>query len=99
MILYLHTKELHMDKIQIELKKQPQKYLLKVDTLTYKKLRKALDKLAFWEGDIKALKGTHYYRLKITGYRFIFEYDDGINLIAIEEINTRTNIKYRRYQK
>ena len=88
-----------MKPIDIELKKQPQKYLSKVDINTFRKLDKALEKLKFWEGDIIKLKGSNYYRLKIPQYRFIFTYDNGINIISIEEINTRTNINYRRYSK
>ena len=79
------------------LKKQPQKYLSIVDINTYKKLDKALDDLMFWKGDIVKLKGSEYYRLKIPKYRFIFTYDNEVNVISIEEINTRTNINYGRY--
>ena len=75
----------------VTLKKQPQKYLSKVDGNTYKKLRKALHGLEEWKGDIVKLKGSNYYRLKIPQYRFIFIYDNGINIISIEEINIRTN--------
>lgn len=84
---------------RIKLKKQPQKYLFRVDDNTYKKLRKALDGLEEWNGDIVKLKGSEYYRLKIPQYRFIFIYDAEINIISIEEINTRTNINYGRYSK
>ncbi|MCL2087657.1 MAG: addiction module toxin RelE [Oscillospiraceae bacterium] len=84
---------------QVKLKKQPQKYLSKVDCITYKKLRKALDDLGKWKGDIIKLKNSKFYRLKIPQYRFIFTYDNGINIISIEELNTRTNINYRRYSQ
>ena len=88
-----------MKQSQVRLKKQPEKYLSKVDNRTYKKLRKALDGLEEWKGDIVKLKNSDYYRLKIPKYRFIFTYDNAINIIAIEEINTRTNINYGRYSK
>ena len=84
---------------QVKLKKQPQRYLLKADSVTYKKLRKALDGLSEWKGDIIKLKNSSYYRLKIPQYRFIFTYDGVINIISVEEINTRTNINYGRYIK
>ena len=84
---------------KVTLKKQPQRYLSKVDINTYKKLRKTLHDLKEWKGDMVKLKGSSYYRLKILQYRFIFTYDDGINVVSIEEINTRTNINYRRYSK
>ena len=45
---------------KVELKKQPQKYLSKVDGNTYKKLRKALDGLEKWEGDIVKLKNSDF---------------------------------------
>lgn len=79
------------------LKKQPQKYLEKVDGNTYKKLRKALADLQEWKGDIVKLKNSAYYRLKIPQYRIIFTYDGEINIIFVEEISTRGNISYRRY--
>jgi len=77
--------------------KQPQKYLAKVPATTYNKLIKACEGLATASGDIVKLKGSNYYRLKIDHYRIIFTYDKEIEQILIEEINTRTNIKYRRY--
>jgi mRNA-degrading endonuclease RelE of RelBE toxin-antitoxin system len=83
----------------VKLLKQPQKYLSKVDGITYKKLRKALDDLSDWKGDIVKLSNSKYYRLKIPHYRFIFTFDNGINIISVEEINSRTNIKYGRYTK
>jgi mRNA-degrading endonuclease RelE of RelBE toxin-antitoxin system len=88
-----------MKRSTVKLKKQPKKYLAKVDGSTYRKLRKALDELEEWKGDIIKLKGNDYYRLKIPQYRFIFTYDGGINIISVEEINTRTNINYGRYTK
>jgi mRNA-degrading endonuclease RelE of RelBE toxin-antitoxin system len=84
---------------KVKLKKQPQKYLSKVDSGTYKKLRKALGELEEWKGDIIKLKNSDYYRLKIPQYRFIFTYDNDINIISVEEINTRTDINYGRYTK
>ena len=86
-----------MKQSNVKLKKQPQKYLAKVDSRTYKKLRSALAGLGLWKGDIVKLKGSDFYRLKIPQYRFIFTYDDGINVIYVEEINTRTDIDYGRY--
>ena len=84
---------------RVILDKQPEKYLSKVDRTTYKRLRKALDDLESWKGDIKKLANSEHYRLKIPQYRFIFTYDGVINIISVEEINTRTNINYRRYSK
>ena len=87
-----------MKRSTVRLKKQPQKYLCKVDDITYKKLRKSLNELEEWKGDIKKISES-YYRLKIPQYRFIFTFEKEINIIYIEEINTRTNIKYGRYAR
>ena len=84
---------------KVKLKKQPQKYLSKVDGNTYRKLRKALNDLEEWKGDIVKLKNSEYYRLKLPQYRIIFTYENEINIIVIDEINTRTNINYGRYSK
>lgn len=62
---------------------------------TRKKLIKALEGLADLEGDIVKLKGyDNLYRLKIPHYRFLFSIDHNGNIIVVETINTRTNVKY-----
>lgn len=84
--------------MELELKKQPKKYLASVDAPTRKKLEKALEGLKELKGDIIHLSGTRdKYRLKIEHYRVIFAYNGG-KIIIVEAIDTRTNIKYRRYQ-
>ena len=81
--------------MEIRLKKQAQKYLDSVDEPTRKKLYKALEKLAYLEGDIRPLKGLqNQYRFKIQHYRILFEWVKGEIVITVIEINTRTNIKY-----
>ena len=83
--------------MEIVLRKQPQKYLASVDANTRKKLNRALDGLKELEGDIVKLSGKkNLYRLKIEHYRVIFAYSGG-EIIVVETIDTRTNIKYRRY--
>jgi len=83
--------------VEIKLKKKAQKYLDSVDTNTQEKLYKALDRLSRLEGDIVPLKGTkNGYRYKIEHYRILFEWNKGEIIITVIEINTRTNIKYRR---
>jgi mRNA-degrading endonuclease RelE of RelBE toxin-antitoxin system len=79
-------------------KKQPEKYLKSVDANTYKKLSKALEGLAEVKGDIVKLAGSENYRLKIEHYRAIFTYDKAEDTITVQELNTRTNIKYKRWQ-
>ena len=84
--------------MNLELKKQPRKYLSSVDAPTRSKLEKALEGLKELKGDIVHLSGTHNkYRLKIEHYRVIFSYSGG-KIIIVETIDTRTNIKYRRYK-
>lgn len=83
--------------MEIVLRKQPQKYLASVDANTRNKLNRALDGLKELEGDIVKLSGKkNLYRLKIEHYRVIFAYSGG-EIIVVETIDTRTNIKYRRY--
>ena len=77
------------------MRKQPQKYLASVDDPTRKKLYKALEGLAELRGDIKKLRGyENFYRLKIAHYRILFSIDTTVEIITVEEINSRTNIKY-----
>ena len=84
--------------MEIFLKKQPRKYLAGMDEPTRAKLLKALEGLSRLEGDIVPLAGReNLYRLKTHHYRIIFERRDGELIITVIEINTRTNIKYRRY--
>ena len=83
--------------MEIVLRKQPQKYQASVDANTRNKLNRALDGLKELEGDIVKLSGKkNLYRLKIEHYRVIFAYSGG-EIIVVETIDTRTNIKYRRY--
>lgn len=81
--------------MEIQLEKQPRKYLRSCDENTRKKLWKTLDQLSRIEGDIKPLKGKkNLFRYKIAHYRIIFEWKKGDIIITVIEINTRTNIKY-----
>lgn len=84
--------------MEIKLKKQPQKYLEAADKRTREKLLRALDELSRLEGDIVPLAGVkNMYRYKIDHYRILFQWIHGEIVITVIEINTRTNIKYRRY--
>ncbi len=82
--------------MELILKKQPQKYLASVDKNVRNKLYIAIEGLRELSGDIVKLKGTkNFYRLKIPHYRILFTYDSKKGeIIVIETINTRTNIKY-----
>lgn len=84
--------------MELHLKKQPQKYLASVDANTREKLSRALERLKELEGDIVCINPKKkLFRLKISHYRIIFSYSGG-EIIVVETIDTRTNIKYRRYQ-
>jgi len=84
--------------VEIAYKRQPKKYLNAIDAKLSAKLLAACEDLVNEKGDIVKLTGSRYYRLKLDKYRIIFTYDSDTNIITIEEINTRTNIKYRRWQ-
>lgn len=87
----------------IQLEKQPKKYLASVDKATRAKLYRALEQLKHFDeapfsGNIVKLEGTpDLFRYKLDHYRIIFRYSGG-KLIIVNTINTRTNIKYGRYQ-
>lgn len=84
--------------MEIVLKKQPKKYLQSVDKRTREKLLRALEELSRLEGDIVPLSGAkNVYRYKIDHYRIVFQWLNRELVITVIEINTRTNIKYRRY--
>ena len=83
------------DAVEVQLKKQPQKYLDSVDAKTRAKLYKALDRLSRIEGDIVPLPGTqHCYRNTLEHYCILVRWEQGALVIIVIEINTRTNIKY-----
>ena len=70
--------------LKIEFEKQPTKYLAKVDSSTYNKLMKAIEGLRELEGDIVSMKGfKNTFRLKVYGYRIIFEYVKGELVIRV----------------
>lgn len=84
--------------MELKLEKQPKKYLASVDENTRRKLYRALERLKVLEGNIVKLNGTrNMFRMKLDHYRIIFQYNGG-EIIIVETIDTRTNIKYRRYQ-
>lgn len=83
--------------MELRLKKQPQKYLQSVDERTRKKLWKALEDVRNLRGNINRLEGfPNRYRYKMDHYRIVFDWMKGEIVILVVEINTRTNIKYRR---
>ena len=75
--------------MKIDRKKQPRKYLKKVDTATRQKLEEAIEGLKEMRGDIVKIKGTDLYRLKIEHYRIGFTYEAQNAVIMIEAILPR----------
>ena len=76
--------------MQVELRKQPEKYLDKCTQNMHEKLINALSGLESWQGDIKRLEGSKSeYRLKIPPFRIIFTYVKGGNVITVKKISTR----------
>lgn len=70
-----YTSQKRGETMEIQLKKQAQKYLDSVDEPTRKKLYRALDQLSRLQGDIKPLKGQpNHYRFKLQHYRILFEW-------------------------
>lgn len=60
------------------------------------RIREALEKLAQDQErpdlDIKRLQGRPGYRLRVGGYRVIYDRDDVIRIIAVEQIGPRGSI-------
>lgn len=79
--------------MKIILKKQAEKYLLKVQEYIRLRLQQGIEDIANGEGDIKRLQGNQY-RYKKHHYRILFTLYPEEEIIEITEINTRTNIKY-----
>ncbi len=83
--------------MEIRLEKQPQKYLAKADETTRKKLYKALDQISQLSGNITRLEGQkNRYRYKMEHYRITFDWIKGEIVITVIEINTRSNINYKK---
>ena len=79
--------------MRIELRKQPQKYMIRCTESAYNKINKALIGLEDWEGDIKELQGgKDEYRLKLPPFRILFKYVKGEEVITVFKIKTRGDV-------
>jgi len=79
--------------MQVELKKQPEKYMIKCTQSDYDKINEALKKLGNLQGDIKKLQGRkNEYRVSIPPYRIIFTYDKANKVIIVTKIDTRGDV-------
>ena len=79
--------------MRVVIKKQAEKYLLKVPEHIRLRLQEGIENIKNGEGDIVRLK-ENKYRYKINHYRILFTLYKESQTIEITEINTRTNIKY-----
>ena len=79
---------------KINFEKAAQKFLDKQSKPQRLRLYKAIYKLP--EGtDIKKLKGSELFRLRVGDYRVLYTIDDGIKVITIENIDNRGDV-YKR---
>lgn len=84
---------------KIEFRKQPEKFLAKLDNEARKRILTALYKLSEMpynrkDLDIKRLKGGHLmkWRLRVGDWRIIYSLDEGRLIIEIIEIGSRGDI-------
>lgn len=74
--------------MSIKYSKQAQKFLEKKNIAVRQRIIEAILKLP--EGDVKRLSGRNGYRLRVGGYRVIFDMHG--NVIYIEKIGNRGDI-------
>jgi mRNA interferase RelE/StbE len=83
-----------MQTYRIEFEKAAQRFLDKQDKSQRIRLYKAIYKLP--DGtDIKKIKGHNLYRLRVGDYRILYNVDDVIKVITIENVDNRGNV-YKR---
>ena len=63
--------------------KKAEKFLFKLDNITKENLEKNINGLLNWQGDIKQIIGTPFYRLKIKNYRIAFILTDDEIIITL----------------
>ncbi len=76
--------------MDIQYSKQAIKFLKKQDTITQKRLIKAIHLLPEI-GDVKRLQGRNGYRLRVGDYRILFHYQT-FEVLYIEKIDNRGQI-------
>jgi len=74
--------------LKIQYSKQAAKFLKKQDASTQKRIVTAINLLP--AGDVKKLKGTNSYRLRVGDFRIVF--DTNGNILYIESIGNRGQI-------
>lgn len=84
-----------MQTYRIEFEKQAEKFLARLDKTQRLRIYKEIYKLPSGS-DIKKLKGTDLYRLRVGKYRILYAIDDVIRCITIEAMDSRGQV-YNRY--
>jgi mRNA interferase RelE/StbE len=84
-----------MPTYKIIFEKAAQKFLDKQDRTQRIRLYKAIFRLPNGT-DIKKLKGSNLYRLRVGDCRVLYSIDDGVRIIAIENIDNRGDV-YKGY--
>ena len=74
--------------MQISYSKQAEKFINKQPHDTAQRIRSAISALPL--GDVKKLKGTPHYRLRVGDYRVIFDKDG--NIIFVIKIDSRGQV-------
>lgn len=76
---------------RIIIDKKAEKFIRKQEERVQERLLKAIYKLP--EGtDIKKLKGSELFRLRVGNYRVIYSVDDEIKVITVENIDNRGDV-------
>lgn len=81
-------------KYRVIIEKKAEKFIRKQGKKDQERLLKAAYKLP--EGaDIKKLKGSDLFRVRVGNYRILYTIDDGIKVITVENIDNRGDV-YKR---
>lgn len=81
-------------KYRIIIEKRAEKFIRKQEKKEQERLLNAISKLP--EGtDIKKLKGSELFRVRVGNYRVLYTIDEGIKVITIENIDNRGDV-YKR---
>ncbi len=84
-----------MPNYKIKIEKAAQKFIEKQDKAQRLRIYKAIYRLP--EGaDIKKLKGSSFYRLRVGDYRIIYSVDEVVRIIVVENVDNRGDV-YKRY--
>ncbi len=81
-------------KYRIIIEKRAEKFIRKQGKKEQERLLNAISKLP--DGtDIKKLKGSELFRVRVGNYRILYTIDEGIKVITIENIDNRGDV-YKR---